>query len=69
MTRRICLPASMRHNNGLYVLVVLVGVALVFPTLGQGQYRGSLHGTITDPQGAVVSGATATLLNIATNRR
>jgi hypothetical protein len=49
-------------------LVLLVGCVLFSPTLGHAQYRGSLHGTITDPQGAVVSGATATLVNTATNQ-
>lgn len=39
-----------------------------FSTLASAQYRGSLHGTITDPQGAVVPGATATLLDTATHQ-
>ena len=38
-------------------------------SLAQAQYRGSLHGTVTDPQGAIVSGATATLLNPGTNQK
>ncbi|HEU5233173.1 MAG TPA: carboxypeptidase-like regulatory domain-containing protein [Terriglobales bacterium] len=40
-----------------------------FTPVAQGQYRASLHGTVTDPSGAVVSGATATLLNPATNQK
>lgn len=32
------------------------------------QYRGSLHGAVTDPQGAVVSNATLTLTDKETNR-
>jgi len=49
-------------------LVLLVGCVLFLPTLAHSQYRGSMHGTVTDPTGAVVTGATATLLNTATNQ-
>jgi hypothetical protein len=33
-----------------------------------GQYRASIQGVVTDPQGAVVSGATVTLKNLDTNQ-
>ena len=46
-------------------------IALVFlwwaPPM-QAQYRTSIQGTVTDPSGAVVSGATVTLTNNETNQ-
>src|SRR5690349_9536605 len=42
---------------------------VLFSTVASAQFRASLHGTVTDPQGAVVPGATATLLNTATNQK
>ncbi|SRR5579884_254162 len=50
------------------VFVFVCGLGFLTP-LAHGQYRASLHGTVTDPSGAVVSGATATLLNPATNQK
>lgn len=50
------------------VSVFACGYFLLTPA-AQAQFRGSLHGTVTDPQGAVVSGATATLLDTATNQK
>ena len=37
--------------------------------LANAQFRASLRGTVTDPEGAVVSGATVTLINTATNQK
>lgn len=44
-----------------------VGLALLWPMLAQAQFRGSLRGTVTDPSGAAVAGATVTLTNTDTN--
>lgn len=44
-----------------FSLAILLGVA------AQAQFRASLRGTLTDPQGAVVPGATVTLVNKDTN--
>jgi len=46
-----------------YVLVLAVAVCPLFAQTG----TSSIHGAVTDPQGRVVSGATVTLTNIATN--
>src|SRR5882724_9287459 len=46
-------------------LVLLVSLSL---TSAHAQYRGSVQGTVTDAQGAVVSGATVTLTDKETNR-
>src|SRR5690348_6351390 len=57
-----------RMNQCRRVFLLFSLVAL-FSTLAQAQYRGSLHGTVTDPQGAAISGANVTLLNTATNQK
>lgn len=46
---------------------VFVVCTLFFMAAVHAQYRGSIRGTVTDPQGAVVAGATVTLLNTDTN--
>jgi hypothetical protein len=52
----------------LSVRAVLVMVSLALLAVGaQAQYRASIQGVVTDPQGAVVSGATLTLKNLQTN--
>ena len=48
---------------GLLILFCCV----IFTSAAQAQYRGSLRGTVSDPQGAVISGATVTLVNKDTN--
>jgi hypothetical protein len=46
--------------------MVLAIITFVFPTLAQ-QTLGSLNGTIKDPSGAAVSGATVSVIDTATN--
>lgn len=48
-------------------IVALVFCLIFLGTFAQAQFRASLRGTITDPQGAVVVGAKVTLLNTETN--
>ncbi len=58
----------MTHGKRLLLVVLTISSLLFLSTLAEAQYRGSLRGEVTDPQGAVVSGATVTLVNTATNR-
>ena len=59
----------MRRSN-LAVRVALLIVSIVASTaLVQAQYRTSIQGVVTDPTGAVVSGATLTLTNPATGEK
>jgi len=48
--------------------VILVLAVTFFVGAAEAQFRGSLRGTVTDSQGEVVSGATVTLTDTATNR-
>ena len=54
--------------KSLSAFLCLIVAALLWPALAQAQFRGSLRGTITDPQGAAVAGATVTLTNTSTNQ-
>src|SRR5579864_7061118 len=54
-------------RSGSRVVAVLVGFLLAFPTFFFAQSATtSLHGTVYDPKGAVVAGATLMLSNAAT---
>jgi len=57
----------MRRPGSAVHVVLLFVCTFILTTLAQAQYRGSIRGVITDPQGAVVSGATITLLNTDTS--
>src|SRR5437588_2189513 len=54
-----------RRKRFVFVMLLVICVAL-FSRLGHAQYRGSLRGTLTDPQGLVLPGATVTLVKTAT---
>ncbi len=45
---------------------ILIALLLGLTTLSHAQYSASVQGTVTDPAGAVVQGATITLTNVAT---
>ncbi|HEY9713242.1 MAG TPA: carboxypeptidase-like regulatory domain-containing protein, partial [Chroococcales cyanobacterium] len=51
------------HRWQTWVLALL----LLFAASLHAQYRTSIQGTVTDPQGAVIPGATLTLKNLSTN--
>ena len=57
----------MRRSLLIRILAVAL-VSVAFLTSAQAQFRASIRGVITDPQGAVVQGATVTLLNTDTNK-
>ena len=50
-------------------VVLLIAAMLAVTTLVQAQYRTSIQGVVTDPTGAVVSGATLTLTNPANGEK
>jgi hypothetical protein len=58
------------RRSSLAVHVALLTVCIVaFAVLVQAQYRTSIQGVVTDTTGAVVPGATLTLINPATNEK
>ncbi len=59
----------MCNGKRLSFVALLVGCVVFLPAVGLAQYRGSLHGTVTDPRGALVPGATVTLTDTAINRQ
>jgi hypothetical protein len=48
--------------------ILLSACAVFFAAAAHAQYRASIQGVVTDPQAAVVSGATVTLKNLDTNQ-
>ena len=57
----------MRHSRLIVHVALLVVSTIFFSNLAHGQFRGSLRGTVSDPQGAVIPGAKVTLVNTDTN--
>ncbi|PYX27480.1 MAG: hypothetical protein DMG77_18780 [Acidobacteria bacterium] len=58
----------MSRPNAALRTALLVACALLSTTLAHAQYRASIQGVVTDPQGAVVPDATVTLTNQETNQ-
>src|SRR5512132_235260 len=55
------------HARKLYGLLLVVLLLAVTTTSGFAQYRASLQGTVTDPTGASIPGATVTIKSTETN--
>jgi Carboxypeptidase regulatory-like domain/TonB dependent receptor len=58
----------MGRRNLVRCVLVAIGL-LLFSALGRAQFRASIRGTVTDPQGRVVAGATVTLENTGTSQK
>jgi hypothetical protein len=54
-------------QNGAALCLILLGFFLVMPKVGAQVYLGSIQGQVTDPTGAVVSGAEITAENLETH--
>lgn len=58
------------HKAGIFPggLLLLIAICMV-PSVAHAQFRASIQGTVTDPTGAVIPGATVTLTDITTNHQ
>src|ERR1700759_2220414 len=63
-----CMYVKLCHRFTFYVLIslLLIGPQMITSTLTAQVLKGSISGTATDPQGAVVPGAKVTITNNAT---
>jgi hypothetical protein len=61
------LSSSIKKVSSAF-LISLAAILLLVPA-ADAQYRASLRGVVTDPQGAVIPGATVTLTNTETNEK
>lgn len=57
----------MSRRSAAVKFALLFICTICLTVLAQAQYRASLRGTVADTQGAVISGATVTLVNTDTN--
>jgi hypothetical protein len=55
--------------SGRKLLAPIFLLVCIFNHIAWAQYRGSLRGTVSDPQGAAITGATVTLVNTDTNNK
>ena len=67
VTQKIRLSARIRRIS--LTLIGLIAVMTLTAPLAFAQFRGSIQGTVTDPQGAVISGALLTLTDLSTNHQ
>ena len=58
----------MKRSNLAVRVVLLIVTLLASTVMVEAQFRASLRGTVTDSSGAVVPGATVTLMNKDTNQ-
>jgi hypothetical protein len=65
--QRKTLPAKIRQIS--WTRLGTITALMLSGTLALAQYRGSIQGTVTDPQGAVIPGATLTLTDLSTNHK
>ena len=62
------LPTLFRIRATLRACATFLVVPLLLVPAAHGQFSASLRGTVTDPSGAVIPGATVTLINKDTNQ-